>query len=278
MNRKELNPEASAQAAYGARLRSLRDGRGLTQDELASLMGYSGRHISAVETGRRTPTRQFSLSADKVFELEGAADTFERAFREIRHGALLQGFPEYLGYEGRAVELRLYEIGIMPGLLQTPEYAAVLANSAVQRGAISAEQAEERVSTLMQRQAALTRDRTPMMFVVMDESCIRRQVGSREVMDAQLDRLMAFAEQPNAMLHIAPYAIGERRPFDYPVNLLTLPDLSMVAYAESQMQGHMERETPAILPLLTAYHQLQAVSLSSAAAVDMIKQMRKGTP
>ncbi|MFH8618139.1 Scr1 family TA system antitoxin-like transcriptional regulator [Streptomyces sp. NPDC017979] len=278
MNRKELNPEASAQAAYGARLRSLRDGRGLTQDELASLMGYSGRHISAVETGRRTPTRQFSLSADRIFELEGAADTFERAFREIRHGALLQGFPEYLGYEGRAVELRLYEIGIMPGLLQTSEYATALESGEVQRGSISADQAEERVRVLMQRQAALVRDRSPMMFVVMDESCIRRQVGSREVMDAQLDRLLAFAEQPNAMLHIAPYAIGERRPFNLPLNLLTLPDLSMVAYAESQMQGHMEREIPVILPLLTAYHQLQAVSLSSAASVDMINQIRKGTP
>lgn len=278
MNRKELNPEASAQAAYGARLRTLRDGRGLTQDELASLMGYSGRHISAVETGRRTPTRQFSLSADRVFELEAAADTFERAFREIRHGALLQGFPEFVGHEGRAVEVRLYEIGIVPGLLQTPEYASVLAYSAVQRGAISESQADERVSMLMQRQSALVRDRPPMMFVVMDESCIRRWVGGDDVMSGQLDRLLAFAERPNTLLQIVPFAIGERRPFNLPVTLLTLSDLSMVAYAESQTQGHLDRETNAVLPLLTAYHQLQAEALPQSASVDMLHEVRKGTP
>ncbi|MEU5978966.1 helix-turn-helix transcriptional regulator [Streptomyces sp. NPDC047315] len=278
MNRKELNPEASAQAAYGARLRSLRDARGWTQDELASLMDYSGRHISAVETGRRTPTRQFSLSADHVFELEGAADTFERAWREIRHGALLQGFPEFIGHEGRAVELRLYEIGIVPGLLQTPEYATVLANSAVQRGAISETQAEERVSMLMQRQSALTRDRPPMMFVVMDESCIQRWVGGHDVMSGQLDRLLEFAARPNTVLQVVPFAIGERRPFNLPVTLLTLSDLSMVAYAESQTLGHLDRETTAVLPLLTAYHQLQAEALPQSASVDMIHEVRKGTP
>lgn len=275
MNIKELNPDSSLQAAFGARLRGVRVAKGWRQDELGERMGYSSTHISAVETGRKVPTLRFSRSLDVAL---GGGDMFERLSLEIRHGALLEGFPEYVGYEGRAVELRLFEIGIIPGLLQTPEYAQVLADSAVQRGAITPEFAAERVAFLAERQEALERERPPMVFVVMDESCIRRPVGGPEVMGAQLERLVEFAARPHTVLQIAPYCIGERRPFDLPVNLLTLTDRSVVAYAESQAQGHLDRETVSVLPMLTAYHQLQAEALSQAASVAMIDEVRKGAP
>ncbi|MFB6874739.1 Scr1 family TA system antitoxin-like transcriptional regulator [Streptomyces sp. NPDC056323] len=278
VNRKELNPDSSAEAAYGARLRTAREARGWKQDDLGALIGYSGRHISAVETCCKPPTRKFSLAADAAFGTEGTADSFERAWREIRHGVLLQGFPEYVGYEGRAVEIRLYNVGIIPGLLQTPEYARVLAGSAVRRGAITPEQAAERVAFLAERQAALERPKPPMVFVTMDESCIRRPIGGADVMDTQLARLQEFAELPNTLLQVAPYEIGERRTFDLPVNLLTLSDRSVICYAESQAQGHLDRESASVLPMLTAYHQLQGEALSPAASMAMISQLRKGTP
>lgn len=278
MNRKELEPDSSPQAAFGARVRSSREARGWKQEDLAEQTGYSSTHISAVETGRKMPTLRFARSADQAFGTGDTADTFERQWREIRHGSLLEGFPEYVGYEGRAVEIRLYEIGIVPGLLQTPEYARALANSAVRRGAITPEQADERVSFLAERQAALVRPKPPMLFVTMDESCIHRPVGGAAVMDAQLAHLAEFAELPNTLLQVAPYEIGERRTFDLPVNLLTLPDRSVVCYAESQAQGHLDRESTSVLPMLTAYHQLQAESASQTASVAMIRQMRRGTP
>ncbi|MFJ7194387.1 MULTISPECIES: Scr1 family TA system antitoxin-like transcriptional regulator [unclassified Streptomyces] len=278
VNRKELNPGASAEAAYGARLRTAREARSWKQDDLGALVGYSGRHISAVETCCKPPTRRFSLAVDAAFGIEGTADSFERAWREIRHGALLQGFPEYVGYEGRAVEIRLYNVGIIPGLLQTPEYARVLAGSAVRRGAITTEQAAERVAFLAERQAALERPKPPMVFVTMDESCIRRPIGGADVMDAQLAHLQEFAERPNTLLQVARYEIGERRTFDLPVNLLTLTDRSVLCYAESQAQGHLDRESASVLPMLTAYHQLQGEALSPAASMAMISQLRKGTP
>ncbi|MFF4171029.1 Scr1 family TA system antitoxin-like transcriptional regulator [Streptomyces sp. NPDC001744] len=278
VNRKELRPESSPQAAYGAHLRRLREERVWTQEDLAGPMGCSSQHISAVETGRKPPTLPFSRRADQVFGLVGSKESFEREWREMRHGVLLEGFPEFVGYEGRAVEIRLFEIGIVPGLLQTPEYARVLANSAVKRGSITPEQADERVAVLATRQAALDRPQSPMVFLVMDESCIRRPIGGHKVMDAQLERLVEFAESPNSLLQIAPYAIGERRTFDLPVTLLTLADRSVVCYAESQAQGHLDREMTSVVPMLTAYHQLQAASLSQAESVAMIQEARKGTP
>ncbi|MGW5333809.1 helix-turn-helix domain-containing protein [Streptomyces bauhiniae] len=275
MNIKELNPDSSPQAAFGAHLRSCREERGWKQEDLAAEMEYSSTHISSVETGRKMPTLRFSRSADRAL---GTGDQFERRWRELRHGVLLEGFPEYAGLEGRAVEIRLYEIGIIPGLLQTPEYARVLADSAVERGAITPEQAAERVAFLAARQAALERLRPPMVFLVMDESCIHRNVGGDEVMAAQLDRLVQWAALPNTVLQIAPFEMGERRPFYLPVNLLTLADRSVVCYAESQTQGRLDRESTSVLPTLTAYHQLQAESPSQAASVAMISNLRKGTP
>ncbi|MFD8512819.1 Scr1 family TA system antitoxin-like transcriptional regulator [Streptomyces antimycoticus] len=277
MNKNELNPDASPEAAYGARLRRLREARGWTQEDLAVRAEYSSVHVSAVENGRKPPTLRFSRSLDRAFGIQGE-DSFERQFREIRHGSLLEGFPEFVDYEGRAAEIRLYEVGVIPGLLQTPEYAAVLADSALKRGAITVEQADERVTLVAERQTALVRTRPPLVFVVLDESCLRRPIGEPAVMDAQLARLAEFAELPNTVLQVAPFTMGARRPFDLPVTILTMGDRSLMSYAESAQRGHLERDGKFVLPVLTAYHQLQAEACSQAESVAMVNQLRKGTP
>ncbi|MBL3805996.1 helix-turn-helix domain-containing protein [Streptomyces sp. SID8014] len=274
VNRKDLNPESSPRAAFGALLRSSREERRWTQEELADATEYSSTHISAVETSRKPPTLRFSRSADRAL---GTGDLFERKYREVKQGVLLEGFPEYLGYEARAAEIRVFEIGIIPGLLQTREYARVLTANAVQRGAITPDQSAERVQILEDRQSAIVRSRPPMVFVTMDESCIKRPVGGPKVMEDQLAHLIDFAKMPNTMLQIAPFEIGERRTLDRPVNLLTLSDRSVIYYAESQAQGHLDREGAQVIPMLTAYHQLQAESLSQAASVALINQLRKGS-
>ncbi|MFF2923712.1 helix-turn-helix domain-containing protein [Streptomyces celluloflavus] len=278
LNRKELNPDSSPQAAFGARLRRSREAHGWKQEDLSKLMGFSSGHVSAVETGRKMPSLRFSRSADVAFGLTGTADTFERAYLEIRHGALVEGFPEYVGHEGRAAEIRLFEVGVIPGPLQTREYAAAIEASHVQRGTITAEQAAERVDFLIERQSALIRALPPLVIVVLDESCIRRPIGGHQVMDAQLRRLIEFAEQPHTSLQVVPFAMGERRPFNRLVHLLTLTDRSVVAYVESQTQGYLDREITSVMPLVRAYHQLQTEAPSQAESVAMINQVRKGTP
>ncbi|MGW5676384.1 DUF5753 domain-containing protein [Streptomyces sp. NPDC003860] len=201
--------------------------------------------------------------------------TFERMWREMAHGALLEGFSAYVGLEARATEIRLFETGVVPGLLQTPAYARAMAESDVRRGAITPEQATARVAVLMERQGHLSRTRPPTLLVVMDESCIRRPVGGANVMAEQLQHLASVAEQPNTVLQIAPFAMAERRAFDLPIYLLTMADRSMASYAESAHRGHLDRELSSVLSALSAYHQLQAESLSQASSVEMINQVRK---
>lgn len=275
MNRKDLDPDQSLDAMFGQRLRTLRDERGWTQDELAERLGCSGTHISAVETGRRSATPRFSRVADSVF---GTGNTFERLSQRARQTALLEGFSQFVAYEARAAEIRLFELGIVPGLLQTRDYAVAVASGAVRRGAITEQQAEERVALLAKRQASLVRNPTPMMYVVLDESCIRRQVGGTRVMANQLEWLAALAEQPNTVIQVAPYDLEERRSFDLPITLLTLRDGTQMAYAESALSGRLERDTKFVQPLVTAYHQLQVESIAQVASVTMINQLRKGTP
>ncbi len=278
MNRKELNPDSSPQAAFGARLRSMREGRGWKQEDLAERLGYSSSHVSAVETSRKIPTLRFSRCADRTFGFEGITDTFEKQWREIKHGSLLEGFPEFVGHEGRAAEIRLYEVGVIPGLLQTSDYASALADSAVRRGAITPEQADERVALVSERQAVLRRTPPPLVLAVLDESCLRRPVGEPSVMDAQLTRLIDFSSLPNTIFQVAPFTMGADRPFDLPITVITLANRSLMSYAESAQRGHLERECTSVVPLLTAYHQLQAAALPQSASVAMIEQLRKGTP
>lgn len=238
-------------------------------------MRYSGTHLSSVETGRKMPTLRLARRADAAL---GTDDSFEREWRDMRQGALLEGFPEYVEHEARASEIRLYEVGVIPGLLQTPEYATVITESAVKRGAITTEQAHERLTVIAERQAALGRASPPLIFVVLDEGCIRRPIGNAAVMEAQLARLVEFAEQPNTVLQIAPFDMGIRRPLSLPVTILTMPDRSLMSYAESAQRGHLDREIASVLPMLTTYHQLQAEAPSQADSVAVINQARKGTP
>ncbi|WP_230536003.1 helix-turn-helix transcriptional regulator [Streptomyces albidoflavus] len=275
VNRKELDGDESPSAAFGQRFRELRDGRGWTQDMLGERMGCSGTHISAIETGRRPPTLRFAARADRAL---GTGDVLQRLSRSVRYTALLEGFPEYVAQEARAAEIRLYEVGVIPGILQTSEYAAALTARTVERGAITVEQGEERNALVARRQAAILRAPTPLVFVVLDESCLRRPVGGESVMDGQLAQLIEFASAPNTVLQVAPFTMGDRRPISLPLYVLTMENRSLLSYAESVQRGQLERETSAVVPLLTAYHQLQAEALSQAASVAMIEQLRKGTP
>ncbi|NJP65043.1 Scr1 family TA system antitoxin-like transcriptional regulator [Streptomyces spiramenti] len=272
MNLKDLEPQSSPKAAFGHRIRQLRDERGWTQEDLAVRIGCSGTHISAVETGRRSPTARFAASADRAF---GTGDRLERQSRATRHSALLEGFPEYVSHERHAAEIRVYEVGVVPGILQTERYATALTMRAVERGAITKEQGEERLMLVDERQRMLVREPPPLVFVVLDESSLRRPVGSAATMDDQLARLLDFGSLPNSILQVAPFSMGDRRPLSLPLYILTLQNRSLMSYAESAQRGQLERDSASVVPLLTAYHQLQADALSQPESLAMISQLRK---
>ncbi|WP_033212680.1 helix-turn-helix domain-containing protein [Kitasatospora phosalacinea] len=273
MNIKPLTPEASPRDAFGAELRRTREELGISQSQLAARAGYSPGHISAVETGRKPPTLPLARKFDQVLE---AGKKFSNLFLDVRTSSLLRGFSHYMTFEAKAVEVRVFEIGIIPGLLQTSAYAAELVAASVGRGAITEAQGDERLQVLANRQKLLTREPVPpQLYVVLDESCIRRPVGGPEAMVAQLDRLLEVAALPNVTLQIAPYSMGASRSLDLPVHLLRLPDHSVAAYSEAAQEGLFERDPAAVHPLLSAYHHLQVEALTQAASRALISKVRE---
>ena len=278
MNIKELHPDRSPEEAFGARVRQARRAKGWKQEQLARELGYSSTHISGVETGRKFPTLRFARNADRVFGTGQSTDSFERQQREIRNGSLLEGFAEYVELEARAEVIRLFEIGIIPGLLQTTEYAQVIAENDVSRGAINEDQAQERIRLIADRQAAVARELPPLISAMLDESCIRRPIGGPSVMREQFEYLEEFAKLPNTAFQIAPYEMGVGRTFDHQITILTMADRSLVSYAESTHRGNFDRDSAFAAPFLRAYHQMQAEAASQATSVAMIEQLRKGIP
>ncbi|WP_405641967.1 Scr1 family TA system antitoxin-like transcriptional regulator [Streptomyces uncialis] len=273
MNRKELDPQSSPRAAFGAQLRRSREDHEWIQDELAERMGYSGTHVSAVETCRKSPTLTFARKADEAL---GTGATFEVMWQAIRKTVLLEGFPEYLQEEAKVAKLRTFELGVIPGVFQTPRYAEALAWADVERGASTPELAAERVSLLKMRQRRLlaTRD-APLVYAVLDESCLRRIVGGRDVMIEQLDHLVEQARSPCVTLQLVPFTLGHLRPLLLPVVLLTMRDRTVLGYTESASRGYLERDDDLIRTWEWAYDQLQAGALSPAASLDLIGDIRK---
>lgn len=257
---------------FGNELRRQRRARGWSQAALGKRMGYSHGLISYLEGAKKPVTRKFAVKADQVFDTGGV---FVELWRRISNASLLEGFDEYADAETRCLKIRTFELNVMPGLFQTEEYAAALANAAVLRGSITRPQASQRVEFLMERQHILRRDAPPAIHAVMDESCLLRPVGGRDVMLNQLRHLASLAELPAVTLQVAPFALGEHVPFTMPIVLLTLRDRSVVGYAESQARGILERGRQTVEAWDNDYDQLQVESLSKTASLAMIRAVRK---
>ncbi|MEU1289338.1 DUF5753 domain-containing protein [Kitasatospora sp. NPDC005856] len=211
--------------------------------------------------------------ADRVLDTGG---TLELTYWSLNGGgSLLEGFPEFAAQEAKAVEMRQFELGVVPGLFQTRAYAEALAAADVRRGAITEEEADTRVSYLFTRQQRLDSKDVRLIHAVMDESCIRRLVGGAVVMREQLDRLVDLFERPKTIIQVAPFSMGERRSLALPVVLLTMPDRSMLGYAESQARGFLTRETETVMAWSRDYDRLQVGASSDVVSLEMIRAARK---
>ncbi|MFE2111722.1 helix-turn-helix domain-containing protein [Kitasatospora sp. NPDC059463] len=272
MRETELDPATSPLAAFGVQLRRSRKAAGLSQVQLGQLTNLSDSQVSNLERGTRTPTLDWVRVADQVLDTGG---TLELMYWSLNGPALLEGFPEYVAHEAKAVELRQFELGVIPGLFQTRAYAETMAAADVRRGVITEEAAEGRVSYLLTRQQRLTGPNSPFVHAVLDESCLRRIVGGSRVMREQLEHLAELADRPRTIIQVAPFSMGERRTLALPVVLLTMADRSMLGYTESQERGFLTRESQTVTLWARDYDRLQVGSSSDVASLEVIRAARK---
>ncbi|MDH6124788.1 helix-turn-helix transcriptional regulator [Kitasatospora sp. GP82] len=259
-------------AAFGTQLRRSRKAKGITQGMLGKLINYSDSYVSYVERAERPPTRKFAEAADAALETGG---TLSLMWWHLGHSALIEGFPEFAGHEAKAVEIRLFELGVVPGLLQTVDYATALETAAVRRGTITQAQADERLAFRQARQQLLARSPAPLLFAVLDESVLRRIHGGSATMAAQLAHLEDLAQRPNVVIQVAPFDMGERIPFTMPVTLLTLSDRTVLGYTETLQRGYLDRDGETVTRWSRDYDRLQVEACSGATSLELIRAVRK---
>jgi transcriptional regulator with XRE-family HTH domain len=200
-----LDAETNPAAFLGDELRRARLAAGFSsQDALASKLGFDRTVIAKAETGQRPPTVDVLAAWCQACHLDD--DLFGRLAMLARSGIgpVPSWFEDWLKAEGEAHALRIWQPLIIPGLLQTPEYARALFLAA---GA-DVVKADELVAVRVERQAILDRADPPHVVTVLDESVLHRLIGSPAIMRDQLEHVGSMAGRPNVQVQVVPSARG----------------------------------------------------------------------
>ncbi|MEU9888352.1 helix-turn-helix transcriptional regulator [Sphaerisporangium sp. NPDC051011] len=198
----ELNPESSPAARFGYEVRKRRNHVHISQEELGRRIGYTGAMVSMVEIGKRLPSADFARKCDEILELDGA---LLRVWEMCRSDGAQQWFLPWLEVEQTATTLHTWQHSLVPGLLQSFDYAKALflGVPGTHRAMI-----DNAVTSRIERQAIFDRERPPMMWAVLDEVVLMRPVGGPAVMRGQLEHLLSVAEQPHITVQIVPLPVG----------------------------------------------------------------------
>jgi transcriptional regulator with XRE-family HTH domain len=195
----------------GALLKALRTEKGWTAEQVAERLMVSPSKVSRLETGQRGASARDVSDLCKLYGVDDdQRQQLLQLAKETKQRTWWQrsGVPDltYLGLEEAAASISDYGLGIMPGLLQTPDYARAILRAAVPKWV--PEVVEQRVEGRIVRQQILVRDNPPHFEAVVDESVLHRVVGSPAIMRAQLERLLELSELPNVGLRVIPYGAG----------------------------------------------------------------------
>jgi transcriptional regulator with XRE-family HTH domain len=203
------------QKGLGRRLQDLRLAADLTALEAGKLIRQASTTVTRMERAEvalKWATVKALLEAYGVGEAE--AQEFLDLTEQAKEPGWWQGYRDalpgwfgvYVSFETSAAQIRLYEPHVIPGLLQTEDYARDVLSVGLPR--VSRDELERRVALRMERRTLLTRPDPPQMWVVMDETALRRPVSSTKVMQAQIDHLIEVSQLPNVSVQVASFKAG----------------------------------------------------------------------
>jgi transcriptional regulator with XRE-family HTH domain len=222
----------------GALLRALRNQKGLTVEQVAERLLCSPSKVSRMETGHGVATPRDIRDLCDLYEVSDEAER-DRMMQLAREGKQqgwwqsyeLSQFADYVGLEAEAVAIRRYQSAIIPGLLQTPEYARATHEVVIPR--LAPERIDDFIEVRMTRQRLLTENPALRLWVVLDEAVLHREVGGRTVMSAQLDQLVKATRLPNVTIQIIPYTAGAHPAMESSFSMLDFADsVRSVVYVE----------------------------------------------
>jgi transcriptional regulator with XRE-family HTH domain len=272
----EPDPSMSPRIQFGTELRKFRLSAGFTQRKLCDAVHLSISQLSMIENGHRAPTVDLARRADETLglgtTLTGLLDRLNRAAAQLP-----RWFRPWLEFEREAEALHIWELSMIPGLLQIEGYARALIGN---EPGVTAEQVEERVAARMERQKILQRSRPPTLWLVVDESVLHRPVGSPAVMMDQLNYLRELGETSRISLQVLPYTAYSTVGLLGGFVIADMPRSSPpVAYIDSQStEDRVSDRADEVRGLAFRHSVIRADALSRRQSLSMIKEtMRKWT-
>jgi transcriptional regulator with XRE-family HTH domain len=269
------DPNSSPLAFFAAEVKRLRGIAGMTQDQLAKETIYSAASVAAIETCRLIPSKKFAEYADKTFQTDG---NLARLQTLVEQTSVLPWFRDLVETERSAVSIRTYESYLVPGLLQTEDYARHAVSAT--RPRLSEEEIQRAVTLRMTRQQILDdQDNPPKLWAIIDESVLRRQIGGKDVMRAQCQHLLDVGQHPHITIQVIPDAKGAACAYGKDFMILTFNSANKrprapVAYVEDMRSARYVREQDEIGAYSVTFDYLRSYALDDLQSADLIRGYR----
>ncbi|MEU3406907.1 helix-turn-helix protein [Streptomyces sp. 3211.6] len=260
----------------GMELRKLREDKGMTAEQVAERLLVSQSKISRLENGRRSISQRDVRDLCEVYEVEDPrlVDSLMQMAKDSRQQGWWHAFGDipysvYIGLETDAASLRTYEPQMVPGLLQTPEYAQALIRGALPETAPA--DVEKRVQVRMHRQKRLSETDNnnaevgPLrLWAVIDEAVLRRHVGDPQLMIRQLQFLIEQSHQPYITVQVMPFTMGAHPGVNGQYAILEFPDASdsTVVYIEGVTSDLYLEKANDVQKYSVMYEHLRAQALN----------------
>jgi transcriptional regulator with XRE-family HTH domain len=262
----------------GALLRKLRTEKGLTVEQAAEQLMFSMSKLSRMETGHGAPSRRDIRDLCALYEVTDEAER-KRMMNLAVEGRQtgwwqsydLNQFADYVGLEADAVSVKVYQSILIPGLLQTPDYARAVNEAVIPQP--DPERLEEQTEVRLRRQERLTQD-PPLRFgVILDDAALHRVIGGPAVMKAQLRHLVELSQLPNVTLQVIPFSVGAHPAMDSTFNVLEFADgVPGVVYVEGLVGWVYMKRSQDFERYVRVFERLCQIALPPRKSVEHIKK------
>jgi transcriptional regulator with XRE-family HTH domain len=274
--RSDADRDGTPFAVVGTELRHYRTQAALSQADLAARAYVSHDVISKVETGERPPADGLPERLDAIPELD-TREALARLWGQLRKSLTIRAYPGWFRpwaeLEALATTLRWFELVVVPGLLQTEDYARAVLRTRVKA---TDEEVDEMVAARMERQAILARDDPPMLWVIIDEGVLRRPIGGSRVMRDQINHLIEMARRPNMVIQVIPAVTGAHEGLRGAGFIIAdLKDAPAVAYQDAAVRGQVIEYTDDIASLMVMWDTLKAEALPRSASMKLMEEAAK---
>ncbi|MGW1870486.1 helix-turn-helix domain-containing protein [Streptomyces mauvecolor] len=265
---KDLDPSSSPRAFLGAELRFAREKSGLTQDELGQPLFVSGSFIGQLESGTRRMHLEYARQIDQILGTEGF---FTRNCVAAAKSKYPDHFAEAAEAEAVATTIREYAPLLIPGLLQTEAYARAVFRA--YQPTAPEPVIDDLVTARLDRAHLLSDPTTPLMWAVLDEAVLRREVGGRTVMAEALTHVAALALQHRIIVQVLPFSAGAHMALEGSLKLMSFEDAPPLAYLQGLGTGRLQDDPATVTRYELTYDLMGASALSPQHSLALIESV-----